>query len=541
MEFLYNQKREWRSPAQRSVGMGRGGMVASSQQLATLAGYTILRKGGNAVDACVAMISTLNVVEPHSVGLGGDAFALIYRARQHDIVGMNASGRAPYGAGRNWFYDRGMKAIPEHGILSITVPGALHGWAQAVERYGNLKLADVFDEAIGYAENGFPVTEVIAGEWKNMEPALRSREGTSKTFLINGQAPRPGQVFCNKGLARVYRKIAGEGIETLYGGEIGRAIVDFSRKNDGLLSMKDLEDHTTTWVKPLSTDYRGYTVYELPPNGQGLTALEMLNILEGFNIGRLGHNSAEHLHCLIEAKKIAFADRDCYVSDPEFEKIPVDTLLSKEYAGECAKKIDPNKVMEPPAPSACAGRSDTVFVAAVDQEGNAVSFISSIYEPFGSMMVVDGTGIVLQNRGKSFTLNPEHPNRIEPHKRPMHTIIPGMVFKDGRFLMSFGVMGGDMQPQGHAQFLINVIDFKMNLQEAVDAPRARHMQDREVYLEEGISGKTASALREKGHRIVRVSPPINQVGGGQAIYLDRGQGVLLGASDRRKDGLALGY
>jgi gamma-glutamyltranspeptidase/glutathione hydrolase len=541
MEFSYNQKREWRSPAQRSVTMGRGGMVASSQHLATLAGYKALCKGGNAVDACVAMISTLNVVEPHSVGLGGDAFALIYRGRENDIIGMNASGRAPYGARRDWFYDRGMKAIPEHGILSVTVPGALHGWAQAVERYGNLKLADVFEDAIGDAENGVPVTEVIAGEWKNMEPALLSRESASKTFLINGKAPRPGQVFYNKDLTQVYRKIARDGIGTFYGGEIGRAIVNFSRQNDGLLSMKDLEDHTTTWVEPLSTDYRGYTVYELPPNGQGVTALEMLNILEGFDIGRLGNNSAEYLHCLIEAKKIAFADRDSYVSDPEFEKIPNDTLLSKEYARECGKKIDPNKAMVPPEPSACAGASDTVFVAAVDREGNAVSFISSIYEPFGSMMVVDGTGIVLQNRGKSFTLNPDHPNRIEPHKRPMHTIIPGMVCKDGRFLMSFGVMGGDMQPQGHAQFLINVIDFKMNLQEAVDAPRVRHMQNREVYLEEGISGKTASALKEKGHRIVRVSPPVNRVGGGQAIYLDQGQGVLLGASDRRKDGLALGY
>jgi gamma-glutamyltranspeptidase/glutathione hydrolase len=540
MEFSYNQKREWRSPAQRSVTMGSGGMVASSQHLATLAGHKALCKGGNAVDACVAMISTLNVVEPHSVGLGGDAFALIYRASEHDIIGMNASGRAPYGARRDWFCDRGMKAIPEHGILSVTVPGALHGWAQAVERYGNLKLADAFEDAIGYAENGFPVTEVIAGEWKNMEPALLSRKGALKTFLINGKAPRPGQVFRNKDLAQVYRKIAREGIGTFYGGEIGRAIVDFSRKNDGLLSMKDLEDNTTTWVKPLSTDYRGYTVYELPPNGQGVTALEMLNILESFDIGRLGHNSAEYLHCLIEAKKMAFADRDAYVSDPEFEKIPTDTLLSKEYARECGKKIDPTKAMVSPAASACAGASDTVFVAAVDREGNAVSFISSIYEPFGSMMVVDGTGIALQNRGKSFTLKPDHPNRIEPHKRPMHTIIPGMVFKDGRFLMSFGVMGGDMQPQGHAQFLINVIDFKMNLQEAVDAPRVRHMQNQEVYLEEGISGKAESALKEKGHRIVGVSPPVNQVGGGQAIYLDRAQGVLLGASDRRKDGLALG-
>jgi gamma-glutamyltranspeptidase/glutathione hydrolase len=294
-------------------------------------------------------------------------------------------------------------------------------------------------------------------------------------------------------------------------------------------------------VDPISSDYRGYTVYELPPNGQGLTALEMLNILEGYDISRLGHNSSEYLHLLFEAKKAAFSDRDSFITDPDFEKIPVDQLLSKEYAKDLMKKIDLNKAIPPAFPSLSTGNSDTVYVTAVDKERNAVSFISSIFKAFGSGMVVDGTGIALQNRGKSFSLDPKHSNRIEPHKRPMHTIIPGMVFKEGEFLMSFGVVGGDVQPQGHVQFLVNLIDFKMKLQEAMDAPRARHLQGMEVYLEDGISAEVTTALQEKGHRVIKGTPVINQVGGGQAIYWDHSQNVLLGASDRRKDGCALGY
>ena len=541
MDFSYNQKREYNSYAQRSVAMGPRGMVASSQQLATLAGYRVLSRGGNAVDAAVAMVSTLSVVEPFSVGIGGDAFALIYLAKENKVMGMNASGRAPYHANIPWFHDRGIETMPERGILSVTVPGALHGWAQAVERYGNLELGDLFEDAIYYGENGFPVTEVIAGEWKSMEELLRAQKGSSKIYLIDGKAPLPGQVFRNRDLARTYGKIARDGIEAFYEGEICEAIVDFSRRNDGLLSLEDFKDHTTTWVEPIATDYRGYAIHELPPNGQGITALQMLNILEGYDIASLGHNSPEYLHLLIEVKKIAFSDRDYFVTDPEFEDVPVDGLLSKEYTEQCRGKINPNKAMVPPFPSLYAQGSDTVYVAAVDEDRNTISFISSIYLPFGSGMVVDGTGIILQNRGKSFSLDPNHPNRVEAHKRPMHTIIPGMVFKDGNFLMSFGVMGGDMQPQGHAQFLINLIDFKMNLQEAVDAPRARHMQGMEVYLEEGISSKTASTLKEKGHHIAQIPSSVNQVGGGQAIYLDRNQNVLLGASDRRKDGSAIGY
>jgi gamma-glutamyltranspeptidase/glutathione hydrolase len=541
MEFSYTQKRELHSYAQRSVAMGPQGMVASSQYLATLSGYKVLLKGGNALDAAVAMVSTLNVVEPHSVGIGGDAFALIYLAKQNKIIGMNASGRAPYKADLAYFHERKIKDMPERGILAATVPGALHGWTRAVERYGNLKLGDLFEDAIYYAENGFPVTEVISGEWKNAKDILLAHRSASKSYLINGDTPKPGQVFKNKHLAQTYRKIAREGIDTFYEGDICRAIVDFSHQNNGLFSFQDFKAHTTSWGEPISTNYRGYTIYELPPNGQGITALEMLNILEGYDIASLGHNSPDYLHLLIEAKKIAFSDRDHFITDPEFESVPLSRLLSKKYAKEWLKKIDHHKAMAPPVPYSNTRGSDTVFVTAVDEDRNAVSLISSIYMAFGSGMVVEGTGIVLQNRGHSFSLDPHHPNRLEPHKRPMHTIIPAMVFKDGRFVMSFGVMGGDMQPQGHVQFLINLIDFKMNLQEAVDAPRIRHFQGKEVYLEEGISRKAVSTLKERGHHILDVSPSVNQVGGGQAIYLDRAHNVLLGASDRRKDGCVIGY
>jgi len=541
MEFSYKSKREWKSAAQRSVVMGTNGMVAASQPLATLAGYKILQKGGNAVDAAVAMVSTLSVVEPHSVGLGGDAFALIYLAKGKKLIGMNATGRAPYRANLKWFHEKGLKEIPERGILPVTVPGALHGWASAAERYGTLSLGELFEDAIHYAENGFPVTEVIAGEWKEAEKILLSHESSSKTYLINGKAPKPGQIFINRGLALTYKKIIKDGIKTFYEGEICDAIVNYSNRNHGLLSHQDFKDHSTTWVEPIVTDYRGYKIYELPPNGQGLIALEMLNILGGYDIGSLKHNGAEYLHLLIEAKKLAFSDRDHFITDPDFEKIPVEELISKEYAKKLRKKIDLKSVTVSPFSSLLAVNGDTVYVTAVDKDRNAVSLISSIYLAFGSGMVVDGTGIVLQNRGKSFSLDPKHLNRLEPHKRPMHTIIPGMVFKEGEFLISFGVMGGDMQPQGHVQFLVNLIDFKMNLQEAVDAPRVRHLQGLEVYLEDGIPEEVATAVHEKGHHVIQGNPTINQVGGGQAIYLDHTQGALLGASDRRKDGCALGY
>ncbi len=541
MEFTYTPKREWKSAAQRSVMLGKQGMVAASQPLAALAGYKILVKGGNAVDAAVAMVSTLSVVEPHNVGLGGDSFALIFLAGQKKLIGMNASGRAPYLATIDTYKERGLDEIPERGILSVTIPGALHGWQEALERYGTMDLPLVLQDAIRIAEEGFPVTEVIAGEWKEAEKLLLSSESSTKTFLIDGKAPRPGQIFINRDLAKTYQEIACEGVRAFYEGKIRDAIVSASESSGGFLSHRDFKEHKTTWVEPISTEYRGYTVYELPPNGQGVTALEMLNVLDGYDIKNFGHNSPQYLHFLIEAKKAAFYDRNRFITDPEFEKIPLDRLLSKEYARKIRQNIRMDKANTPSLLAVPERGSETVYLTVVDQNRNAVSLISSLFMAFGSGMVIEGTGIALQNRGKSFSFNPNHKNRIEPHKRPLHTIIPGMLFKDGEFLMSFGVMGADMQPQGHVQFLVNLIDFGMNLQEAMDAPRARHLKNMEVYLEDGIPDETASALTGKGHKIINKFSPVNQVGGGQAIYLDRAENVLLGASDRRKDGCAIGY
>jgi gamma-glutamyltranspeptidase/glutathione hydrolase len=541
MEFTYNCKREAASAAQRSVAVGARGMVSSSQHLATTSGLRMLLRGGNAIDAAIAMVSTLSVVEPQSVGIGGDAFGLIYLAKEQKLIGMNGSGRAPYGANIDWFLQRGMKEIPERGILPVTVPGALHGWAQALERYGTCSLAEVLKDAIFYAREGYPVTEVIAGEWTQTEACLRTNDAAVRTYLVGGEAPRPGYRFRNPDLAKTLQMVASDGAGVFYEGEIRDAIVRCSSELAGLLAEKDFADHTTTWVDPISTDYRGYSVYELPPNGQGLAALQILNVLEGYDLAAFGHNSPDHIHVLMEAKKAAFSDRDTFITDPEFEAIPLDQLLSRGYAKIIRDRISMREAAPPPPALSYSRHSDTVYVTAVDEERNAVSLISSIFHHFGSGVVVGGTGIVLQNRGRSFSLDSRHFNRLEPHKRPMHTIIPAMLFKDKKFVMSFGVVGADMQPQGQVQFLANLIDYKMNLQEAMDAPRARHIEGMKIYLEEGISDETVSALSSRGHHVVGREFATNQVGGGQAIYLDREQDVLLGASDRRKDGCAIGY
>lgn len=541
MKFSYSPRRLWSSAAQRSVAMAARGMVASSQFLATQSGLKVLLRGGNAVDAAVAMLATLSVVEPHSVGLGGDAFALIWMAKDRRLLGLNGSGRAPLAATRQWFLERGLDAVPQRGILSVTVPGALGAWQEALNRCGRMTLRDLLEDAIHYARFGFPVTEVIAGEWANATEILLQDPEASRVFLPRGRAPRPGELFVNPDLAASLERIAQEGIGALYGGEIGRAVVSSSQKMGGLLSIEDLRAHTSSWVEPLATDYRGYTVFELPPNGQGIAVLEMLNILEGYDLGQMPHNGTEQIHLLVEAKKAAFQDRDRWISDPLMENLPVGRLISKEYAREIRARIRLHRASRPEELGPYLGGSETVYVCAVDEEGNAASFISSIFMHFGSGVVPEGTGIVLQNRGCAFRLDPGHPNCVGPGKRPMHTIIPAMLFKDGEFLMSFGVMGGDMQPQGHVQFLVNLVDFGMNLQEAIDSPRVRHLEGMRVYLEEGIPEETMSGLSELGHLVESVDTPINQVGGGQAIYRDPGTGVLLGASDRRKDGCAMGF
>ena len=541
MEFHYTNRRRWESAAQRSVVMGKRGMVASSQPLATQAGLRVLLKGGNAVDAAVAMLVTLSVVEPHSVGLGGDAFALIWMAGERRLLGLNGSGRAPRAASLKWFGSKGLQAIPERGILAVTVPGALHAWHEALVRCGTMSLAHVMEDAIYYATEGFPVSEIIAGEWANASGILSQDLEAQRVFLPGGRAPRPGEVFANPDLARTLETICREGTGSFYGGKVGEAIVSCSKARGGLLGLEDLAEHRSTWVEPVSTSYRGYTVLELPPNGQGIVALEMLNILEGYDLGQMAHNGPEHIHLMVEAKKAAFQDRERRIADPEMEDVPVGWLISKEHAREIRAQIRYDSASRPEDLGPYPMGSETVYVSAVDKDGNAASFISSIFMHFGSAVVADGTGIVLQNRGCAFRLDPAHPNCIAPGKRPMHTIIPGMLFKDGEFLMSFGVMGGDMQPQGYVQFLCNLIDFGMNLQEAVDAPRVRHLGGAGVYLEEGIPEQTRLALAGRGHELLEEDPAVNQVGGGQAVYRDPRTGVLLGASDRRKDGCAMGF
>jgi len=541
MTFHYNRKRERSAAAQRSVVMAARGMVATSQPLATQAGLRVLREGGNAVDAAVAAAAVLCVVEPFSTGIGGDVFMLIHHGPTGKLHGLNASGRAPRGVSIEALLRQGYQRMPITGMLPVTVPGALDGWSEALERFGSWPLSRVLENAIVYAEEGFPISEVISGAWECCIPLLKSHPSSASVYLRDGRAPRPGQRFVNPDLARAFRLIAGEGKDVFYRGEIGRSIVEFSRRNGGYLSLEDLDAHRSTWVKPISTDYRGYTLVELPPNGQGLAAIEILNIMEGYDVAAMGHNSPEYFHLLLEAIKVAFADRNTYITDPEFRRIPVEWLASKPYAESRRKSIDPRRAAYFVKPAPPAPVSDTIYLTVVDRERTAVSFINSLFYKFGSGMVVSGTGIILQNRGSSFSLDPGHFNALEPGKRPMHTIIPAMVFRDGKFWMTFGVMGGDMQPQGHAQVFMNIVDFGFNIQEAIDAPRVRYQEDSKAALEDGIPEDVRRSLAERGHETDLPPEDTNQFGGGQGIIWDESQDVLLGGSDRRKDGCAAGY
>ena len=525
----------------RSVVRSRHAMVASSQPLASQVGLDVLKRGGNAVDAAIAMAAMLNVTEPMMTGIGGDAFMLVYWSRTKELKGLNASGRAPRALTLDYFAKRKIAKMPEFGMESITVPGAFDGWVTLLEKYGTMKLADVMSPAIDCAENGFPVMEKTAEDWNSEVTMLKKNPAAATNYLINGRAPRPGEIFRQPNLARTLRTLARGGRDAFYKGEIAKAIVDYCEKNDGFISLADLAAQKSEWVEPISTNYRGYTVYEIPPNGQGLTALLTLNILEGFDLAALSAQPDRYYHTLIEATKLAFADRDRYIADPAFSKVPVAELLSKDYAAKRRALIDPNKALEP-SPGKINAGSDTTYFTVVDKDGNAVSFINSLFDSFGSGIVAGDTGIVLQNRGSSFSLDPAHPNHLEPGKRPFHTIIPAMVFKDNKLFMSFGVMGGGIQPQGHVQVLVNLIDLGMGLQQAIDAPRYRYMNGRDVLLEDEIPATVIDRLLALGHR--RASPPgllRQSMGGGQAIMIDPLNGTLMGASDPRKDGLAIGY
>jgi len=537
---------DWFSQVQagRSAARAPHAMVASSQPLASETGLEILKRGGNAVDAAIAMAAVLNVTEPNMTGIGGDAFMLVYSAKTKKLEALNASGRAPKALTRELLASRGATQMPMFGMEAITVPGAFDGWVTLLEKHGTMKLADLLAPAIALAENGFPVMEKTVADWIPEVGKLAKTPASAATYLIEGAAPKPGDIFVQKNLARTLRTLASGGREAFYRGEIARAIVDYCQKNGGYLTMADLAEHKSTWVEPISTTYRGYTLNEFPPNNQGLTALLLLNILEGIDLKGMRSDPVRYYHTLIEATKIAFADRNRYIADPAFSKVPVKELLSKDYATKRRALINPDKAIDPPAYGDIKMGSDTTYFTVVDKDRNAVSFINSLFNSFGSGIVAGETGIMLHNRGAGFVLQADHPNRLEPGKRPFHTLIPAMVFKDGKLLMTYGVMGGDIQAQGHVQVLINLVDRGLNLQQAIDAPRYRYISGRGVMLEDSLTAEIIAGLIGRGHE--RVMPPDGimhraLMGGGQAIMIDPETGALTGASDIRKDGLAIGY
>ncbi len=533
----------------RSAVWGRHGMVATSQPLAAQAGLRVLQQGGNAVDAAIATAAVLAVVEPMSTGLGGDVFALVYLAKTGELKGLNGSGFSPQAATPEFFEKRNLKEIPMRGPFSVTVPGTVDGWVTLHSKYGSLKLADVLAPAIEYAESGFPVSEIIADAWANdgIAAAQMDAEFGRALLFTDGKggwrAPEHGEVFVNKPLAATLRRIASGGRDAFYKGEIARKIADRMNQLGWPLTVEDLAYQHSDWVEPISTTYKGHTVYELPPNGQGMAALEMLNLLEGYDLKSLGHNSAAYLHLLIEAKKLAYADLDAWLADPEKARLPVPQIVSKEYALRQRTRIDPRHAADAVKTGIIdfdwrRSKGDTIYLTVVDKDRNAVSFINSLYQNFGSGVVVPDTGIVLQDRGALFTLEANHPNRLEGRKRPFHTIIPAMVFRDGKPWLSFGVMGGDMQSQAHAQVLLNMIEFGMNVQDAGEMPRFRHLPDNTVALESLIEQETVAGLMARGHNIASAA---GSFGGYQAIQIDWKNGVLAGGTDPRKDGCAVGW
>jgi gamma-glutamyltranspeptidase/glutathione hydrolase len=534
----------------RSEVLAPSAMAATSQPLATEAALAVMRRGGSAVDAAIAANAVLGLTEPTGAGIGGDLFAIVWDPKEHKLHGLNASGRSPRSLTLEYFQSQGITHIPPRGPLPVTVPGAVDGWFELHERFGRLPMTEVLAPAIGYARNGFPVTEVIASGWQINARLLENFPGFRETFMPGGHAPAKGEMFANPRLARTYESIAKGGRDAFYRGDIARTIDSYMKANGGFLSYEDLAAHRSQWVEPVSVNYRGYDVWELPPNGQGIAALQMLNILEGFDLGKMGFGSADYLHVLAETKKLVFEDRARFYADPDFVSIPLERLLSKGYAGERRALIDMSHAATNYPPGEMPGaRSDTVYLTVADADGMMVSLIQSNYRGMGSGMTPGDLGFMLQDRGELFSLTPGHPNVFAPGKRPFHTIIPAFVTQGGKPLLSFGVMGGDMQPQGHVQVLVNVIDFGMNLQEAGDAPRLRHdgsseptdevMTDGgEIALEAGFEPAVIAELERRGHRIKAAR---GDFGGYQAIRRDPGNGSYAGASESRKDGHAAGY
>ncbi len=523
--------------AGRSTVYAPRAAVATSQPLATAAALAILEDGGNAIDAAVAAAAVLNVTEPHMTGMGGDMFAILWSAKGERLVGLDASGKSGSKVNVAALAAAGDTAVPATGARAVTVPGALAGWDALLTRYGTRTLGEVLAPAIRLAEEGFPVSPVIAQDWAPEVEKLGRDPGARATYLVDGtRAPRPGEWFRNPDQARTFRRVAGSGIGSFYGGDLGRDFVAGLEHLGGYVILDDLRAMQVRWVEPLSVDYKGYTLHELPPAGQGIAALQMLKMLESIDLKAMGHNTARYFHTLIEAKKLAHADLAHYVADPEYMKVTPAALLNSGYLAKRAALIDPGKAADRPDPGEIATASETVYLTVADSAGNMVSFINSIYSYFGSGVVIPGTGIVLQNRGAGFVMTEGHPNRLAPNKRPLHTIIPAFVTRQGRPWLSFGVMGGDMQPQGQVQVLLNLVEFGMDPQEAIEAARMRHLTGRTIAIE-GLSDEIASELTALGHRLQ--GPSGVTFGGGQAIMkLGRGWAA---ASDPRKDGMAAGH
>ncbi|MFN5796197.1 MAG: gamma-glutamyltransferase [Planctomyces sp.] len=540
-----------RSFATRSEVIARHGMAATSQPLATMTAVDILRRGGSAVDAAIAATAVLCVAEPTGCGIGGDLFAIVWDSGTGRLHGLNGSGRSPMGLTAEEFRQRGLSRIPSFGVLPLSVPGCVDGWFELHGRFGRLPMSEVLAPAIRYAREGIPVSEVIAEGWRSGETVFRDQPGFAETFLVGGRAPRKGDVFTNSALADTLERIVEHGRDEFYRGSTAVRISDFVRQHGGYLSLEDLQQHKSEWVAPVSVNYRGYDVWELPPNGQGIAALQMLNLLSGFDVGKAGFGSADHVHWFVEAKKLAFEDRARLYADPQFAAVPVAELISTDYADRRRVLMNSERAASsyPVGIPAAVEEGDTIYLTTADSDRNMVSLIQSNYRGFGSGVCPTGLGFSLQDRGEMFDLQPGRMNSYAPGKRPFHTIIPAFVTKDGQPYMSFGVMGGATQPQGHVQILMNVLDFGMNIQEAGDAPRILHSGSSEptgeqmtnggtVALESGFPEGLSERLSERGHAL---KPARGEFGGYQGIMYDAVRGVYFGASESRKDGMAAGY
>ncbi|MEE9198893.1 MAG: gamma-glutamyltransferase [Dehalococcoidia bacterium] len=525
----------------RPAVWARRGMVATSEAQAAMAGLQVLREGGNAVDAAVATSAALCVTEPMSTGIGGDMFALVWSAKKRKVYALNGSGRAPRSASLEELRRRGLTEIPQTSPYAVSVPGVVDGWWALLKAHGTMRLSNLLKPAIRYAQDGFVVPKVIARAWEANLPKL-ARYPSGSELMLNGRAPRAGEVMRLPQLANTLRDIAKRGPKAFYKGRTGEKIAAYVRERGGWLDAFDLANHRSTWDEPISTEYRGVTCWECPPNGQGLAALIALNIIEGLDIRAMGFQSADTYHHLIEAMRLAFADALQYIADPRRTSVPVSPLLSKGYAGERRSLISYDRVLAQPPAGQMLVHADTAYLTVIDGDGNACSFINSLYEAFGTGLVVPGTGVVLQNRASLFSLDPDHPNALEPEKRPYHTIIPGMATRDGELWLSFGVMGGFMQPQGHLQVLVNMIDFGLDPQEALDALRFCIQLGDGVAVEEELPVGVMEELRRWGHTILPIGDTErNLFGGGQIIERDTDTGVLLGGSEPRKDGCAIGW